>query len=187
MKWVTSDHHFGHTNILRFQKDTRPFSSIEEHDEFAIEQWNSQVKQEDDVYYLGDFTLRDWEFASSIIKRLNGQIHFIFGGHDHRWYYEASDEELLELGCTRLGELTTIYSKEHSLDGKHPLPIVLCHYAMKTFDRSHYGSIQLFGHSHGNLKNPEKNTMDVGVDNNNFKLYSLEEVVEILGSKEQDG
>lgn len=184
MRWVTSDHHYGHVNILKHQAETRVFSSIEEHDKFAISQWNYQVREHDEVYYLGDFTLRGWDFASSIIKRLNGRIHFIYGGHDHRWYYEATDAELLELGCKRLGELCTIYSPYHKLKNKYPLPIVLCHYAMLKWDRSHYGSLHLFGHSHGNLENPSPRSMDIGVDINNFKLYSLPKVVELLGDKE---
>ena len=32
-----------------------------------------------------------------------------------------------------------------------PQLVVLCHYAMRVWDRSHYGSWHLYGHSHGNL------------------------------------
>ena len=181
MIWFTADHHYGHANIIKFQEDTRPFSSIEEHDEFGIKMWNEQVSPSDDVYYLGDFTLRDWKFASSVIKRLNGSINFIYGGHDHRWYYDVSASEMEELNITLLGELTTIFSPTHKLQDKYPLPIVLCHYAMLRWDRSHFNSLHLFGHSHGKLENPSPNSMDIGIDTSSFKLYSIDEVVTILG------
>ena len=53
MTYFTSDLHFGHENILRFDK--RPFSSIKEHDEELIKRWNAKVKPGDTVYILGDF------------------------------------------------------------------------------------------------------------------------------------
>ena len=54
-RFITSDLHFGHKNILEYDK--RPFSSIEEHDESLIENWNSLVRPQDLVYCLGDITL----------------------------------------------------------------------------------------------------------------------------------
>ena len=50
--YFTSDLHFGHKNIIRY--DHRPFSSVQEMDAELIRRWNNKVKDEDLVYILGD-------------------------------------------------------------------------------------------------------------------------------------
>ena len=60
--------------------------------------------------------------------------------------------------------------------------IVLCHYCMRVWPKSHYGSWQLFGHSHGGLPGVGKQ-MDVGVDTNSYYPYSLGEIKEIMKDK----
>ena len=52
MKYYISDCHFGHLNVLRFDK--RPFKNIDENDSELIRRWNERVTDEDDVYILGD-------------------------------------------------------------------------------------------------------------------------------------
>jgi calcineurin-like phosphoesterase family protein len=43
--------------------------------------------------------------------------------------------------------------------------IVLCHYAMRVWSRSHYGAWHLYGHSHGSLEDlPTSLSFDVGID-----------------------
>ena len=55
MLYFTSDHHFWHTNIIQYCN--RPFVSIEEMNEVLIQNWNDLVLPEDEVYYLGDFSM----------------------------------------------------------------------------------------------------------------------------------
>lgn len=75
-----SDTHFGHENILKFEKEFRNFQTIEEHDEKLIENWNSVVKPNDKIYHLGDFC---WKRKYiEIAKRLNGRKCLILGNHD---------------------------------------------------------------------------------------------------------
>jgi calcineurin-like phosphoesterase family protein len=64
--------------------------------------------------------------------------------------------------------------------------IVLCHYPFAEWDRKHYGSWHLHGHSHGNYHG-QGLIYDVGVDTNNFTPVSLEQITEIMARKEKDG
>ena len=53
--FVTSDLHFGHTNVIEFCPETRGmFSSAEEMNEGMIEAWNKEVSNDDTVYIFGD-------------------------------------------------------------------------------------------------------------------------------------
>jgi calcineurin-like phosphoesterase family protein len=52
MNRYISDTHLGHENILRHSK--RPFRNVEEMDKIIIENWNSVVGPNDDIYIIGD-------------------------------------------------------------------------------------------------------------------------------------
>jgi len=84
--WFTSDHHFGHKNILEYEKEARPFATIEEMHETLIERWNSVVNPNDIVYHLGDFCFGKKNLI--IAKRLNGKKKLVMGNHDT---YPTSD------------------------------------------------------------------------------------------------
>ena len=80
--WVISDTHFQHYNMIHKFK-TRPFDSIQEHDEKLINNWNSVVKPGDKVYHLGDVTFGNKErYIGSIHNRLHGKKRLIVGNHD---------------------------------------------------------------------------------------------------------
>lgn len=79
--WFTSDLHLGHTNILEYEKEHRPFKTIEEMNEKLIENWNSVVKQKDIVYVLGDFAFGKSNI--SLAHRLCGEKRLVLGNHDY--------------------------------------------------------------------------------------------------------
>ena len=54
--FFTSDHHFGHYNIINYCNP--PFTSVQQMDEPMILKWNETVMPEDEVYYLGDFAMK---------------------------------------------------------------------------------------------------------------------------------
>lgn len=70
MIYFSSDHHFGHLNIIQYCK--RPFSSVEEMNEEMARRWNSVVNPDDTVYYLGDFSLV-LDPVEAIAPHLNGK------------------------------------------------------------------------------------------------------------------
>lgn len=80
-RWVTSDWHFGHRNILHLGEG-RPFATIEEHDEALITRHNALVAPDDEVWVLGDVAMGD--ITESLVKcaRMNGHKILICGNHD---------------------------------------------------------------------------------------------------------
>lgn len=153
MEWITADTHFGHKNILKYCH--RPFSSVEEMDEELIRRWNERVSSNDIIYHLGDLTLK--KDADEYLDRLNGKIRLVPGSHDY-WLKRVN----LQKYVGRL-EILPVY-KTIRCEGKK---LVLCHYPMRSWDSSYYGSIHLHGHSHGNIPD-EENFFDVGVDCNGY-------------------
>lgn len=172
--WFTSDHHFGHKNIIPYAD--RPLETLEEMNKVLIEKWNSKVKKNDFVYHLGDFALCNTSFLNKILDQLNGNVFLIKGNHDDT-----------ALKCKNRFEWIKDYHEmkvEDSDATKGKQMIVLMHYAMRVWNKSHYGSWQLFGHSHGNL--PDKETslsFDVGVDCHDFYPISYNEVKVIMSKK----
>ena len=55
----TADLHLGHGNIIRLCN--RPFYTVDEMNRTIIENWNSCVKPEDDIYIIGDFSYKSKE------------------------------------------------------------------------------------------------------------------------------
>lgn len=120
-------------------------------DEELIHRWNERVSSNDIIYHLGDFTLK--KDADEYLDRLNGKIRLVPGSHDY--WLKRVDLQKYKNKLEILPLYTTI-----KYEGKK---LVLCHYPMRSWDSSHYGSIHLHGHSHGNIPD-EENFFDVGVD-----------------------
>lgn len=177
--YFTSDQHWGHANIIKFCK--RPFESVEEMDREMVERWNAVVDHNDTVYHLGDWTLGNFADFGHVFKQLKGHVYTILGGHDYRWWskLDKSPENLsghrlqVLIPNTTLASVTVQHPALHTSNGY--LPIVLCHYAMRSWDRSHYGSWHLFGHHHGSLQSFGY-SFDVGVDCWEFYPVSLDQV-----------
>jgi calcineurin-like phosphoesterase family protein len=170
MIWFTADLHLGHKNIIEYCD--RPFSTVEEMDETLIKNWNNCVKKNDIIIVLGDFIWNE-QNIEGYSKRLKGQIHLIRGCHD-----KLEVEEYTKFGVMLLDPLS-LY------DHSYVQIIILCHYQMKTWYKSHYNSWHLFGHSHGQAVEYGK-SMDVGVDCNDYKPVSMQQVTKIMDDKENN-
>ena len=82
--FLTSDTHFGHTNICKFTNydgsPVRPWDDVQEMDEEMVKRWNDTVGPKDKVYHLGDVVINRKSLA--IMDRLNGDKVLIRGNHD---------------------------------------------------------------------------------------------------------
>ena len=74
-----ADLHLSHTNMAL----KRGFPTVEEHDEYIIEKWNSVVSKRDVTYILGDVTMEK-SAPYPLLDRLNGIKHVVLGNHDRR-------------------------------------------------------------------------------------------------------
>lgn len=83
-RFFISDTHFGHKNILTFKRNDgsplREFATIEDHDEYMVDQWNKVVRPIDKVYHLGDAVINRRNLP--ILARLNGKKRLVRGNHD---------------------------------------------------------------------------------------------------------
>lgn len=155
MRWFTSDLHYHHRNIIKFTN--RP-TTPEEHTDWLVNLWNNQVRENDTVYHLGDFTFsREPDKINSVITRLNGEKIFITGNHDPDFFNKLHHE---------------VYSyKEIRIDRTK---VILFHYPILSFNGQHHGNWHLHGHCHGNLRkeNVRGKMLDVGLDNA-YNLYGI--------------
>lgn len=78
--YVISDLHLGHKRILEFTSPYRSGITVDEHDEWIIQQWNSRVRKRDVVYVLGDVAFSHEGLAKCAL--LNGQKMLVMGNHD---------------------------------------------------------------------------------------------------------
>ena len=170
--FFTSDHHFGHTNII--ESCDRPYKYACEMDEDMIRKWNNVVSPKDKVYYLGDLSFHGREKTDQILRRLKGDIFYIKGNHDKSLNrYEWRFKWIKDLFDLKVDNKTSI---------------TLCHYAMRSWNKSSHGSYHLYGHSHGNLPGTLK-SFDIGVDNWNFTPVPLSVVMHtfrLLGEEIED-
>ena len=168
--FFSADLHCGHRNIIKYCN--RPFSSVEQMDERVIDNWNSAIEPTDTVYFLGDLSFGPQNY----LPLLSGRIHFIIGNHD--MFGRGAAERMQYLRETPL-----IKSVQQmmviDLDGQ---AVVLCHYAMRVWHKSHFNSWHLYGHSHGRLGEWGK-SLDVGVDAWDFHPVSWATIKSVMADK----
>ncbi len=163
--WFTADQHLGHEEIITHCK--RPFKNAKVMDESIIKNHNEIVKPNDDVYILGDFSMKtknqrgDYERYT---KRLNGRLHLIMGNHDikdMRFYSEVGFYSV-HYPYLEVEEFVCVHDP-----------------ALSQMNRD----IQfLCGHIHDLFSNL-KNTLNVGVDVCNFKPLSIDNIRIFLKDK----
>lgn len=104
MRYYISDLHFWHT-AMNDRMDCRGFKSVEELNEYMINQWNSRVHRNDEVVILGDFCFANEEEAMKILKQLKGRKYLVIGNHDDRFLNKKDFDKSLFVKISNYLEL----------------------------------------------------------------------------------
>lgn len=172
--WVTSDTHFNHDNILKWDNGRKgDFLSVEEMNETLIDNWNSVVKPGDKIYHLGDvfFGSKDW-FKSNW-PRLNGQKRLVVGNHDDIKFLSSG-------GFFKKVQMWRMFPE---------LSVVLTHVPINMNADHRKYSINIHGHLHRNRINIPQikgigwspldlRYVNVCVENTNYTPVNLRETAE---------
>ena len=163
--FVTSDLHFSHEAVLKY--NNRPWKNVLEMNDALIENWNRKVSKRDTVIIVGDFA---WERHGYFLNVLNGKKELVIGSHD-------------KMPKKYLDNFSNVYMTK-TFDYKKRT-FVAMHCCPRVWERSYYGSICLFGHSHGRLKTYNL-SFDVGVDvpENRYSPIDMDEILERVAVRE---
>lgn len=192
MIYVSADWHCNHRRILQYCN--RPFSTIKEHDDAIISNINKRVKADDALYFLGDLLFERQNYPKALenlLERLECRnIYWCLGNHDPKEYDIGDMLAYIRPGLSK--KIQSVFSyNEIYLNNKL---FVMCHYAMAIWNKSHYGSYMIYGHSHSTAETnldrlfPGRRSMDVGIDNaykifGEYRPFSINEVISLLDKK----
>ena len=184
MIYFTSDFHFNHQKPFIYEP--RGFSTPEEMNDCIIQNFNSIVKFDDDVYVLGDLMLGGAERHQDgldLISALNGKLHIVRGNHDSdkRWEGYKTLHNVVEME-------NSIYVKHK---GYH---FYLSHYPSVTSNYDYDKPLKarllnLCGHSH--TQNPFTHSeigyiYHVELDCQNMKPISVDTVIDVFHDMKAD-
>ena len=173
MIYFTSDLHLGHDKP--FMYEPRGFKSIQEHDKAIIDNINSIVTNEDDLYILGDIIMGDQDRGIELLKSINGKKTIILGNHDT----ENKIAKYKSLGIPCHYMLPLRYGKYSFL---------LCHYPIKLFPNWDKPAKKsrwcLCGHVHSSNEydDIEIGNYHVQLDAHENKPISINEVINAITS-----
>ncbi len=172
MVYFTSDLHFYHDNIIR--SVNRPFKDFNSMNKTLIKNWNSKISASDEVYILGDVTMKGPELAMECLSQLKGRKYLIHGNHDR--FVAHSDFDPSVFGWIKEYAEITVFNTR----------FVLFHYPIAEWNGYFKGAIHLHGHQHNhedyNFKNLEQGIrrFDVGVDANYMFPVSAQEILDFF-------
>jgi calcineurin-like phosphoesterase family protein len=169
MFYITSDLHFGHKNIIRYEN--RPFVDLSTMEEQLIHNWNNTLKKHDKIYIAGDFSFDNFQKTKEIVSKLNGYKILILGNHDKK----HSDKWWIGTGFNEIYKYPIIYNGRYIISHE-PVDYRLL------IDNNY---INLHGHLHSNRKvmddkllkkifNGTTKYLNVGVDLNYFTPCFIE-------------
>lgn len=191
--WFSSDHHFGHANIIRFcdrpwTASHYPYSpDVDAMNEALIELWNETVAPDDEVYYLGDAVMGKINETLPLIGLLNGTIHLTLGNHDrpHPMHGKKS------LGWVKRyidAGFSSVFTSQVITDGK--VSFDLCHFPFESdsHDKDRFtewrlkrrGRLLICGHVHDAWK-VRDDQINVGCDVWDYRPVHFDTIRHELG------
>jgi calcineurin-like phosphoesterase family protein len=189
--YFTSDTHFSHSNICsattkwKDAGDTvRKFSSLEEMNRTIVDNINAVVGEDDILFHLGDWSFGGFEqiqkFRSQLVCK---NIHIVLGNHDHHIEKDKDGiQSLFSSVHSFIPHLLVKREKEGSKGMLERFGFCVFHYPIASWIDMNQGVIHLHGHVHlpKHLKLGEGRSLDVGMDGNDMKPYSLDEVMRLV-------
>lgn len=169
MIYYTADLHLGHENVIRYCD--RPFSNAEEMGEAIVSNWNSVVREKDEVYIIGDVLFKLKNDSPLYLDRMNGTKHLITGNHDVR-----------NLKKDRFRELFASVNDYLIIDDEGR-KVVLFHYPIVEWDGYFRGAYHIYGHIHNSDNTANRimgnipNAFNAGVDLNDFTPQTLSQLI----------
>lgn len=188
-RWFTSDLHLGHRNIIKYCG--RPFDDVAHMNWTMINRWNEVVRPDDTVWVLGDFAMGVIADTLAMVDHLIGHKILLAGNHDRCWSghgrrSEGWAERYLDAGFDEVHQDT----EEIDIDAT---TLLMCHFPYQgdSHDEERYlehrpvdhGTWLLHGHVHERWRRYGR-MINVGVDANDFRPVSEEEISEMLRSSE---
>lgn len=186
MIYFTSDLHLCHANAIKFSD--RPFQDVDDMNAGLIQNINETVGRDDQLWILGDFSFKgNMEDVTKLRKQIVCKhVHLVRGNHDKKYEESRVFESVQDYK-----ELKTDYGK-----------LILFHYPIFSWNGAIHGFAHLHGHIHSTgdynesnlqkkyldrfpnaqVQNPDMplRIYDVGVDANNYRPISLEEIAKLL-------
>lgn len=152
--YFSSDWHFGHRRIQEFQPN-RKQGTVDDHDNWIIDQINATCGEGDTVYALGDNALGEKERWRGLFARIRPHIKFIVGNHDPQFpankpryiekysqYYEGYEvlglEAVIELAGRKVRLSHFPYKGDHFDEDRYEL-----------YRPADDGMVLVHGHVHG--------------------------------------
>ena len=177
MIYLSSDLHFYHEKVIG--TCNRPFRDATEMNEKMIFNWNNVVKPDDDVFILGDFTMKGPELAYKVLSRLAGKKYLVKGNHDH--FVEKQSWELYKYEFQWVKDYYELcYLNQY---------FILFHYPIEEWNGFFKGSMHLHGHQHNKAvynhqqKQAGIKRFDVGVDANQYTPVLLDDIIKFLDDR----
>lgn len=170
MKFYTADLHLDHENMIGYCD--RPFRDVTEMNEALIRNINETISDDDDLYILGDFTLRTKRsVVTGFVNSLRGRVHLVVGNHDY----------FADAAWAKDAFASVDWYKEIHDKGKK---VILSHYPIYAWHGKNKGAYHLFGHVHKQLYPyyTWTNAFNVGVDVQNYKPVTL---AQLIGEEEK--
>lgn len=166
--FVTSNQQFGRLGAIK--QYNRDFGSVEQMDEYMIQQWNSVVSNDDLVYVVGNFAW-DPESAETAIKHLNGTIIIM----DGKW--DRASKELVN----KLGSQLGIAYTEEGVKYIKDLNVALSYWPLSDWPHKDEGAISVVGipKAHFNT-NHEIKRVNAAVDYWDFKPVDIKQIITLF-------
>lgn len=164
-RYVISDLHYGHENIIDYCN--RPFDDVDEMNETLVNNWNSTVGDDDVVIFLGDLAMWGHDAAVSCFNKLNGQIVFVEGNHDD------VDEDSAPFPIVKSCEIS--HGKYHFYCEHNPENVDVTKYDWLIHGHTHNNNIRKFP-----FINIDNNRINVSAELLGYTPISLDDLCTLL-------